>query len=360
MKATKWIWTWAIMIAIGIAGVMLLNYYIDPLWCFGQKNRFSNIRSGFNERQQKTNYLYHTKEQYNTLLLGSSRTTYLAPEYFKKLKVFNYAANNMLPSEYLGYIDNYTVITGKAPEVVILGLDFWGTSSNTGNNHQEPRSYLDQRKKWSYIPSKLASIDALQYSVNNIKYSFIAPPLNDAYYNNKLTKLEYGQTSEFKEQRMRTQIKHYKEEAYGAYVWDTSYASTLQQMVDQYPETKFIVFTTPIREPLYYLLVNNNLTSDHRNWLKVCVNIFGTVHHFMTPNKYSNTDSLFYDTQHFKPSLAKKYAPILEERIDWDNHIDHEALNRENLDSYLWLVEELFMIYKHNYKPPKPLPSDDE
>lgn len=360
MKATKWIWIWIVTTMVSIVVIMSINYVVDPLWFFGHNNSFSNIRIAFNERQQKTNYLYNTKEQYNTLLLGSSRTTYLAPEYFRKLKVFNYAANNMRPDEYLGYLDNYTEITGHAPETVILGLDFWGSSSTGKNEHKAPKYYLTQRKNWHYLISSLASIDAIKYSLKNIKYELTGPPLNDAYYTQELTKLEHGQTAQFREQRIRTQIKHYTDKAYGNYQWDTSYASTLQRLKSSYPNTEFIVFTTPIRDTLYYPLVRNHLEADYGNWLMCLVKTFRTLHHFMEPDKYANTDIFYYDTQHFKPELAKLYAPILEDRIDWQYHIDHTKLTEENLNNYKLIASELLMIYHENFQVPKPITTDIE
>lgn len=340
MNAKKWIWAWIIITSIGVTIIMSINYWVDPLWCFGHNNRLSHIRSMVDERQQKTNYLHHTDQQFNTIILGSSRPTYLAPSYFKTLKVFNYAANNMLPNEFKGYLKNYVDITGKAPENIIIGLDFWGSSMSNTKEHFKPDHYLSQRKQKTYLPSNLTSIDALQYSLRNIKYSISTPPVNDAYYDQHLTKLEYGQTEAFKEQRVRGQIKHYTEDAYGSYEWDNSYVSTLSKLKQQYPNTRFIVFTSPVSDTLLNILEEQDRIPDHNNWLNAVTNVFDTVIHLMYRDPQLSDPSLFYDTQHFRPELAKKIAELLEN--DDQAKLEHTTLTPNTKSVRTDAVEALF------------------
>lgn len=340
MNAKKWIWAWIVITSIGVTTIMSINYWVDPLWCFGHSNQFSHIRSMIDERQQKTNYLYHTDQQFNTIILGSSRSTYLAPTYFKTLKVFNYAANNMLPNEFEGHLKNYVDITEKAPENIILGLDFWGSSISNNSDHFKPDHYLSQRKQRTYLPSNLASIDALEYTLRNIKYSISTPPLNDAYYDQHLTKLEHGQTEAFREQRIRGQIKHYTEDAYGNYEWDTSYISTLTHLKDEYPSARFIVFTTPVSDTLLNVLEQQELTPAYNNWLNAVTSVFDTVTHLMYRDPQLSDRSLFYDTQHFRPELAQKIAELLEN--DDQTKLEHTTLTPSTKSVETDPVEALF------------------
>ena len=70
----------------------LFNYTIDPLWTFGSSNRYNNAQPGFDERQLKTNRAYFGGlKQYDALMLGSSRGTYINQHDFKTMKLFNYS-----------------------------------------------------------------------------------------------------------------------------------------------------------------------------------------------------------------------------------------------------------------------------
>ena len=58
-------------------GVVYFNYYIDPLWNFNHKNEWNDFQDGFDERQQKTNYILSHPFQYDSLMIGTSRVTYM-------------------------------------------------------------------------------------------------------------------------------------------------------------------------------------------------------------------------------------------------------------------------------------------
>ena len=61
---------------------------IDPLWSFAYDNKFNTIQKGFNERQQKTNNVYFNGlNEYDRILLGSSRTTFINQNDFQNMKI---------------------------------------------------------------------------------------------------------------------------------------------------------------------------------------------------------------------------------------------------------------------------------
>ena len=111
----------------------IFNYTIDPLWNYNHSNKFNNVQKAFNERQQKSNYIYtHGLEDYEGILLGSSRTTFINQNEFNNMKIYNYASNSMFPYEYKGYIDFAKEVKRKDFKYIIIGLDFF--SSNLQSN----------------------------------------------------------------------------------------------------------------------------------------------------------------------------------------------------------------------------------
>ena len=88
----KWIKKYVLITIFILSFIDLINYIMDPFWTFNHSHKFNNFQKGINERQQKSNYIYFTDKKYDTLLLGSSRTTYMNPNSFENYKVFNYSA----------------------------------------------------------------------------------------------------------------------------------------------------------------------------------------------------------------------------------------------------------------------------
>ena len=134
-KFLKYVAIFSILLLLLTAFV---NYVVDPLWIFTHNNKFNSKQLSFNERQQKTNFLYFNKIKYDNVLIGSSRTTYIDPNAFNALgKTFNYAVNGLLPYEYKVLLDNFRIINGSEPKYIILGLDFFSTNKNKNKTKNE-------------------------------------------------------------------------------------------------------------------------------------------------------------------------------------------------------------------------------
>lgn len=83
--ARIWILQTLLTVIIILISVILLNYLNDPLWVFNHKNHYNKTRLGFNERQQKTNLLYFDQKDYDSILLGNSKVTYINQNKFLML-----------------------------------------------------------------------------------------------------------------------------------------------------------------------------------------------------------------------------------------------------------------------------------
>lgn len=336
MSAKKWISLVVSMVMLFLLTSAFITWRFDPLWGF---RPIEGYKLGFNERQQKTDYLNFVDNQYNAIVLGSSRTTYLDANLIEGYKTFNYSSNSMNPTEYAGFLETFTHLCGT-PGLIVIGLDFWGTNANDTASFEKPSAYLERSEGFAYRYKNLASLDALKYGIRNWYYNEYGLPTDEALYDNLLRKREFGNNSQLKEQRTRNQVKYYQELAYGNYVWRANYDSLLLKLKQTYPTSKFIVYTTPVTDTLLSLLAAHNLLDNYEQWLRSAVNTFGEVHHFMFYNPISNNDSLFFDTQHFKPQVG---ASILQEMglasgnttINWGRHI-----TLENLDKQIFSLRE--------------------
>ena len=117
-----------LIIVVGSAASFI--YYIDPMWTFNHKNAHNDVQTVIDERQQKTNAIHFQPFDYDTLLIGSSRATYINQYDFEGMKVYNYSASNLSVREYEPFLDFATKESNKPFERVILGIDFFKTSTS--------------------------------------------------------------------------------------------------------------------------------------------------------------------------------------------------------------------------------------
>ena len=120
MKSTKWIKIFFGLSLIGVLFVGGVNYIVDPLWMFDYSNKFNQKQDGFDERQQKTNYIYFKSQgNFDGILLGSSRATFVNQNDFIDMNIFNYSSNSMQPFEYKGYIARMKFFIGARTHATI-------------------------------------------------------------------------------------------------------------------------------------------------------------------------------------------------------------------------------------------------
>ena len=107
-----------VSLVVGIVGALsAFIYYIDPLWLFGTSHEYNDVQVAFNERQQKMNHIYYQPFEYDTLLLGSSRSTYINQHDFEGMDVYNFAVSNISVREYNAFIE-----IAKEKEMKVIAL----------------------------------------------------------------------------------------------------------------------------------------------------------------------------------------------------------------------------------------------
>lgn len=291
-----------ILILIPLVAIGTFNYYIDPLWNFSHQNRFNIAQMPFDERQQKTNYLTFTEEDYDSLLLGSSRCTYIKQNDFKTLKVYNYALSNILIEEYLPYIKYACKQKGQDYENIIIGLDFYATNQNTEKNFHPPSFYIEQSNSFAYRYKTLLSQDVLRYARQNYQAAQ-APQLPSFTYdrNNekRLHQISVGET----EKKITATVEKYRQDIYADYVY-APVREQLQELKNSFPNSNFIIFTTPISPGLFQLMMELELYPFYEQWLRDSVAVFGAVYHFMNPNSITRDLHNFYDGSHVYPEIG--------------------------------------------------------
>ncbi len=323
---------WMLGIFVFIMGsIGTFNYVMDSYWTFDHENIFNKMQTGANERQQKTNYIYFHKFDYDSLLLGSSRTTLINQnDFYPPLKVFNYAVSLMMPQEYKPYIEFAKKVKGGDFKYIILALDFFGTNKYE-NSNVDPKRIIQNTTSPLYRYKLLFSIDALKNSLANIKRFITGKKYRRSYNRHNVATtdaLDPKFAKKFIERR------NYWEKRY---LYNENYKKIMQDLKKSNPNTKFIVFTTPVSAHLFNLMLQEGHIKDYERWLRELVDVFGKVTNFMTINSVTKDYPHNYlDSNHFYPRIGTLIAHKVLGKKDPKIPSDFgDVVTKENIDDYI-------------------------
>ena len=291
----KWILVSLFSILFTLTLIAGFDYYIDPLWTFNHTSKFSTYQRGRKERQQKSNALYFRNKRYDTLIFGSSRTTYINQHHFNE-HTFNYALSDMQPNEYEYYLDFAIYKAHQPVKNVIIGLDFFGALTYAPTISKDPEKILNRITEPFYRYKLLLSIDVLSYSFQNIKYYFLKREhtYTQDYVHRSPKKIDIDIESFNK----KIDTKLYRRDRYSQ-KYDDNYLKILLRLVKRHPNIHFTVFTTPVSAKHFEAILQTGQYANYERWLQESVKAFGKVHHYMYLNAMTKPANLyFYDSNH--------------------------------------------------------------
>lgn len=322
-----------ILILITIGG---FNLFMDPFWCFENDHIYNSVQKGTNERQQKVNKLYFRSQEYDALLLGSSRTTYMNQHAFKGMNVYNLSASGMRPQEYLPYI-NFAVNDAKQPiHTIIIGMDFFGYLSYGLFMFDNAPSIVEATKSPYYRWKMLFSFDATNTSFKNIR-DYLNPAKHTDRYDRDGVKMRVNTpASKQRHDQVLKDVIIYARTEYASEP-NPQYGTILNAIKSEHPDKRFLIYTTPISEPLFKELIRKSHYTHYENWLRNLVSIYGEVHHFMYINSVSKHYlNYFADSNHAFPTtnelLAHKITMPSDPNIPEDFGM---LITKENLEEKL-------------------------
>lgn len=313
MRSRSFVIVW---LAIFLGGCLLfagINYYVDPLWLFSHENRYNQKQWGFDERQQKTNRVRFREFDYDGLLLGSSRSTYVSQQAFVDAKIFNYAVSGMRPVEFPGYIDFSQSIRKRPFKVIYLGMDFFATNRLNPGNPTRADHYVEVSGHPLYRLESILSYDTFGKSLRNIRAAR-ARIACDCYSRGNVKTLAVPKPED-KEAAVRNDVAGYSTKVYGPdYAYDETLKPLLETMRDGHPSTRFIPFTTPPSYKLFQVLVRMGRLPDYERWLSEMIDVFGGVYDFMGLNSITENMDNYADGHHFYERVGDLIAARLENR----------------------------------------------
>lgn len=342
----KWIIISLSFLAVSLSIIGGFNFFMDPFWCFEQNHAFNSVQKGTNERQQKVNKIYFGNESYDTLLLGSSRTTYMNRHAFKGMNVYNLSASGMLPQEYLHYIDFVVSDAHQPIRTIIIGMDFFGYL-NRGSFMFKNASSIVQTVQSPYYRWKiLFSFDALNTSFKNLR-DYLNPTKHSGHYNRDNVKTLFTlPVNKQRDDQILVDLTIYGRSEYASQA-NPNYKELLKAIKNRYPNKQFLIYTTPISKPLFKLMVEKGHYQNYETWLRALVNEYGQIYHFMYMHSVSNNYlHYFYDSNHAYPEtnalIAHKITMPSDPNIPKDFGM---LITRTNIDQKLQELRVLNKIH---------------
>lgn len=338
MNYKKWLIKTALLSFSILLFIGSFNYFIDPLWMFNHSHEYNDIQEAFNERQQKTNDITFHDFNFDSLLLGSSRSTYINQNEFRGYNAYNYSVSSMSVQEYNDFTEYAKSVKGSDFDTIFIGLDFFVTSK--ARQLEDPTVYINQANQFFYRYKTLLSADTFFHSIKNAIASY--KDISFVRHYNRENIANVNKKNHEIERRIENTVTNYKETFYGkTYEYNEDYVDILNELKLNNRNTQFVVFTTPVSAPLFNALVESNRLNDYKRWLKDVISVFGEVHHFMYINSVTEDISNYYDGHHFYPSIGTLIAHKL---INYPNpNLPKDfgvILTEENINTYFLELEK--------------------
>ncbi len=340
LSAKKFISLTLVSILLSLSCLALFNFAMDPLWTFEHSHKYNQFQRGRKERQQKSNAIYFRSPRYDTILFGSSRISYMN-QYAWDDRTYNYSVSDMQPNEYKEYL-NFAIDKAKQPiKRVIIGLDLFGALTYAPFISKEPKIILDEISKDFYRYKLLTSVDALDYSIKNIKYTMDKATQKYRYDNRKTAPIKTEKSLESFNKNNESSIHNYFLHRYSK-PYDKEYKKIIQALKTSYPDIEFIVFSTPVTAKHFEVIVDNDvLYKKYELWLRESVAVFGELNHFMYRSELSQKANIyFFDSNH---GYDTTYECITDEILNKKSSCPQTkiVINKDNIDQMLQMIKKL-------------------
>lgn len=301
----SWLKTFFTVFAVLLIPLLLTNILADPMMVLPFVHKWNNRVRFINERQQKTNQLffsaYYGTHDFNGIILGSSRTSMIEPALFSPTyNIYNYAAAAFRPDEALTYLKFAKQVHGKDLDIIILGLDFMGANgqkSKSGVKGGRPVSYVEEVHKPLFTLANLLNLKAWHLATRILRAN--RRPTKESYYERDgMHVVEYFRPSTEEQTAAFNESMNIYRGIYHSFHYNPDYKTILANIKEQFPQTRFLIFTTPVAQPHLHMLAEENKRAEYEQWLKDIVEVFGSVWHFMDDNTVARRYTQYFSDSH--------------------------------------------------------------
>ncbi|WP_431028546.1 hypothetical protein [Lysinibacillus sp. LZ02] len=321
-----------VVLGIPVGGVMAFNYYIDPLWNFDHSHEYNDFQRGHNERIQKTNWINSHHFDFDSLMIGTSRTTYINASNFEE-RVFHYGLSSLHITEYLDYMQYAQSKNPKEFETIYMELTVRSHDLFYGPEFSEAETFFSQSEDPFYPVTSLFSKDTydrakFNYDISKNNYAGI-PRTYDR--NLEVTTSYVGKDIGERIEFFKNQLV--EREANGPeWIYDPNYRGYLEEIQAAFPHSNFVVFTDLMpAERLQLTIEHPQIQPTYKQYITDIVEVFGAVYSFHQYNDVTRNHANFFDLYHFYPSVGDLVAKELQRREPSELLY---IVTKDNIDEY--------------------------
>ena len=319
--------------------VMGFNYYIDPLWNFNHANDYNDYQMGFDERQQKTNYITTRPFAYDSLIIGTSRVSYMDQHQFQKNDVYNYSLSEMHIDEYLPYINYAKKQKNGSFDKIYMEL-YFESFKIVSSPYKEPSVFFENASNPLYKYTTLFSRNTWEQSMTNLAYSKANHFGGLKSYNRDNVGTTTYVNDNMNEAWKKSIAQFEQNKATNNYPYDPAYKKKLELLMQENPKTQFIVFTDPIPSVKLKAILNDPLYWNvYERWIYELIDVFGEVHSFQAVSEYTTNEKYWFDGAHYYPIIGDKMIAHLEGREQDPSF--HILVNKDNIEEYLATLQTM-------------------
>ena len=303
---------------------------------------------GFNERRQKTNYLAsHAPLPIDTLLLGSSRTTYIDPAWTGTDYGFNYGVSSGNYKDYEKYLNFAQSCSSKEIKNVWLELSFFQPLDAGNEKLDNADDCINAAGRLDSKFTNIFSHDAIELTRKSVL------PLNtdeierlvDAYrvkggdLQSYRVKDKFYVNDEEKSSEIARQLKVYDDMKFFCQSYDEKCAIRLKKLASSLAGKNVVVYMPPVTTAYLNQEARYGQLKNHERFLREAVAAFGEVWDFAYPNEITNNEDNFQDAHHPKIVTLEKMITIIRNGTPEDKY--KYLVNKHNLE------EHIYKFYKY-------------
>lgn len=348
----KWALCFTLVLAVPVAAVMLLNYAVDPMWCFNHETPFAVWRSPdlMGIRQQKTNLLRFRDYKIDSVIMGNSRVMAISPTDVGEA-YFNFGLSSFAPMECHSVMEVFYKAQGYYPKNILLGICFFAAVFKGQSD------WTDEAASSMYTPSLAYRMKILtNVALGKKSLKIIIKNLNGnvkfgdiRYTSDYMEALSYYMSAEDIQTKKRESNGYYLsyQNACRNFEYYNEYKASLATLVQEPINANVEAFITPVGTPLLLLLAETpELFSAYELLLHETVDVLGGVWNFMYVNSVTSDHTLWREPGHSLPQVNKW---VLDRMRNTGNPPSDFGVyvTAENIDEHLREVRAQIMALPH-------------